>query len=169
MRISSMTFHALNLLFRLARQTDKTPLSASELADTSSISEHFIQKIMRMLQGSGIVRSIRGIAGGFVLAKAPREISLSDIVVAVEGGISLPEVKENVFANNAVVSVWTKAVTRMMGELSRLTLMDLFVQNAEEEKVAVANLQDGRNLRLSLGRSRCRRPKARARHIVRTF
>ena len=92
MRISTMSCHALHLLLCLSEQAEDMPASASELAVCTGISEKFVQKIMRLLQGGGIVKSIRGIAGGHVLARNPEDVSLADIIAAVEGGITLPGV-----------------------------------------------------------------------------
>ena len=154
-----MAFHALQLLFRLAHQNDASPMSASELADNSAISEHFIQKIMRNLQISGLVRSIRGIAGGFVLNRAPQEISLSDIIVALEGGINLPEVKENFFAGEAVLKVWSEASNRILRDLRAITLMDVFDQIKKEGQSEEIPKPPTKDLRRPLGRIRCRRPR----------
>ena len=63
MRISTMACHALHLLLCLSEQEDDIPASASELSVSTGISEKFVQKIMRLLQGEGIVKSVRGIAG----------------------------------------------------------------------------------------------------------
>ena len=165
MRISSMAFHALHLLFRLARQNDASPMSASELADNSAISEHFIQKIMRNLQISGLVRSIRGIAGGFVLNRAPHEISLSDIIVALEGGINLPEVKEHFFAGEAVLKVWSEAGNRILRDLRAITLMDVFDQIKKEGQSEEIPRPQAKDQRRPLGRIRCRRPRGK-RHTI---
>ena len=92
MRISTMACHALHLLLCLSEQSDAIPASASELAACTGISEKFVQKIMRLLQAEGIVKSLRGIAGGHILARSPDAITLADIIAAVEGGITLPGV-----------------------------------------------------------------------------
>lgn len=161
-----MAFHALHLLFRLARQPDDAPLSASELAANCGISEHFIQKIMRSLQGRGLVRSIRGIAGGHVLARAPGEISLADIVIAVEGGIKFPEIKGDGLADNIVADVWSTAGHRILQELRAVTLTDVFelhdrltARQSRGKRGRAADTAAARQLPLSLGRLRCRRPR----------
>ena len=71
MRISTMSCHALHLLLCLSEQAEDMPASASELAVCTGISEKFVQKIMRLLQGGGIVKSIRGIAGGMYWPATP--------------------------------------------------------------------------------------------------
>lgn len=164
MRISSMSYHALHLLFRLANQSDTTPLSASEFADTCGISEHFIHKIMRSLQRGKIVRSIRGIAGGHVLARSSTDISLADIILAVEGGITLPEIKADVFASSTIVDVWSLACQRMLECLHTITLNEVIAyHNHHTEKcqvVAANRVPETARVRHntpSLGRLRCRR------------
>ncbi len=167
MRISSMSFHALHLLYHLACQSNDAPLSASELAASCGISEHFIQKIMRSLQTKGLVQSQRGIAGGHKLARAPVEISLADIVIAVEGGIKLPEIKDYDLTEGFIWDVWSTASRRILQELRNVTLTDVFerhdnlsLTSAHRKKGHAICATVSRHPPVSLGRLRCRRPRS---------
>lgn len=155
-----MSFHALHLLLQLGRQPGDTPLSASELAAACGISEHFIQKIMRLLQGQGIVRSIRGIAGGHMLARNPDEISLADIIVAVEGGLTLPTVKSD-HKSDMVMEVWSTVCDTILRELRTVSLAAMLERHAKltarRRHINRADSGIAHRPVSSLGRIRCRR------------
>ncbi len=170
MRISSMSFHALHLLLQLACQSDGTPLSASELAASCGISEHFIQKILRCLQSRGIVRSIRGIAGGHMLARTPGAISLADIILAVEGGISLPETGGTSCSTDVISNVWSLASQRVLEELGTINLTTVLERhknipkNLKKTVSPLKNAAEGRHP--SLARLRCKMSRRSSRHVL---
>lgn len=59
------------------------------IAERQNIPPRFLQKIMRMLAAASLVKSYRGVVGGFALAKRPEEITLYDVIVAVEGPLGI--------------------------------------------------------------------------------
>ena len=162
-----MAFHALRLLMELARQTDVSPMSASELATACGISEHFTQKIMRSLRGYNIVQSVKGIAGGHYLARNADKISLGDIILAVEGGITLPETKvggEKSSGIDAITKVWSHAGHLILEGLRTVTLADIFARYQNmvlakdcERKMPPSAIGAQRKPCISLARLRCRK------------
>ena len=89
MRLSHLADYAVVLMTAAARRPAGARLSATELAQETGVPLPTAQKLMGQLAGSGLLSSARGAAGGFALAKAAEEISLADIVEAVEGPIAL--------------------------------------------------------------------------------
>ena len=172
MRISTMACHALHLLLCLSEQDRAIPASASELAVSTGISEKFVQKIMRLLQTEGIIKSVRGIAGGHMLARNPEAITLADIICAVEGGITLPGVNSEAPAGKAALDVWDKAAEALRNSLDAVTLCSVR-QNAglsqrhgtrRKAEYPVHRRSEselgGPNAKAySLGRQRCRKSK----------
>lgn len=69
----------------LAQQYGKGPVSLRSIADRQQISEHYLEQLVASLRKAGFVRSIRGAQGGYVLAKQPADIRVSDIVRAMDG------------------------------------------------------------------------------------
>ncbi|HPG74393.1 MAG TPA: Rrf2 family transcriptional regulator [Bacteroidales bacterium] len=67
----------------------KRPLNATHIAEITGSSKHHIAKVMQRLVKSGLLKSTRGPAGGFVLNKAPEEITLLDIYEAIEGNLNI--------------------------------------------------------------------------------
>ena len=89
MRLSHLADYAVVLMTAAARRPAGARLSATELSAETGVPLPTAQKLMGQLAGCGLLSSMRGVGGGFTLAKAAQEISLADIVEAVEGTIAL--------------------------------------------------------------------------------
>lgn len=124
MRISTTACYALHLLLSLADSRHvHAPVSASELATMTGISEKFTQKILRLLNTAGLVRSIRGIAGGYLLSIPAETITLAAIIRAVEGGFVLPSVQEGIDSTGCkACNTWENALHSLEATLESITL-----------------------------------------------
>ena len=89
MRLSHLADYAVVLMTAAARRPAGARLSATELAGETGVPLPTAQKLMGQLAGCGLLLSVRGACGGFSLAKPATEISLADIVEAVEGPIAM--------------------------------------------------------------------------------
>ena len=87
MRLSHLADYAVVLMTAAARRPAGARLSATELAQETGVPLPTAQKLMGQLAASGLLSSARGASGGFALARPAPEISLADIVEAVEGPI----------------------------------------------------------------------------------
>ena len=88
-RLSHLADYAVVLMTAAARRPDGARLSATELSGETGVPLPTTQKLMGQLAASGLFTSVRGAAGGFALAKPASEITLADIVEAVEGPIAM--------------------------------------------------------------------------------
>jgi FeS assembly SUF system regulator len=89
MRLSHLADYAVVLMTAAARRPVGARLSATELSADTGVPLPTAQKLMGQLTGYGLLSSSRGAGGGFALARPATEISLADIVEAVEGPIAL--------------------------------------------------------------------------------
>jgi len=89
MRLSHLADYAVVLMTAAARRPAGERLSATELSADTGVPLPTTQKLMGQLAACGLLSSARGASGGFALARTPGEISLADIVEAVEGPIAL--------------------------------------------------------------------------------
>jgi FeS assembly SUF system regulator len=89
MRLSHLADYAVVLMTAAARRPAGARLSATELAQETGVPLPTAQKLMGQLTARGLLSSARGASGGFALTRAPADISLADIVEAVEGPIAL--------------------------------------------------------------------------------
>jgi FeS assembly SUF system regulator len=89
MRLSHLADYAVVLMTAAARRPPGARLSATELSGDTGVPLPTAQKLMGQLAASGLLTSVRGAGGGFTLARAATQISLADIVEAVEGPIAM--------------------------------------------------------------------------------
>ncbi len=94
-RVSSKGDYACRALLSLALHRDEPgPTSVRDIAERTAIPQPYLEQILLALKGAGLVRSKRGVGGGYVLARNPDDIRLSEILAAVDGPISLGDFGE---------------------------------------------------------------------------
>ena len=91
MRLSHLADYAVVLMTAAARRPVGARLSATELSGETGVPLPTAQKLMGQLAGHDLLNSVRGAGGGFTLARPAPEISLADIVEAVEGPIAMTQ------------------------------------------------------------------------------
>ena len=87
MKLSTKGRYGLRAMIDLARYSEKEPVSIGSVAARQEISERYLEQLVALLKKAGLVKSIRGASGGYVLAKKPSEISVGDILRALEGSL----------------------------------------------------------------------------------
>lgn len=86
MKISAKGDYACRALLELALKYEATtPVHVSEIADKQKIPKKYLVQILVMLKSAGLVRSKRGVEGGYMLARPPSEITLGEVVRVVDG------------------------------------------------------------------------------------
>jgi FeS assembly SUF system regulator len=96
MRLSHLADYAVVLMTAAARYPAGARLSATELAADTGVPLPTAQKLMGQLAAAGLLSSVRGAGGGFALARPAPDISLADIVEAVEGPIVMTQCGDGV-------------------------------------------------------------------------
>jgi FeS assembly SUF system regulator len=89
MRLTHLADYAVVLMTAAARRGETVRLSAAELSQDTGVPLPTAQKLMGNLAAAGLLTSVRGAGGGFMLARPVSDISLADIVEAVEGPIAM--------------------------------------------------------------------------------
>lgn len=87
MKLSTKGRYGLRALIDLAQYSGEAPVSITSISARQDISERYLEQLMSMLKKAGLVKSIRGAAGGYILAKPADEISVGDVLRALEGGL----------------------------------------------------------------------------------
>ena len=128
--------YALRALAELAA-APSSPVTAERLATAQEIPLKFLENILLELRRAEIVASQRGAEGGYRLAKPATEISVADVIRAVEGPIatvrgSRPEDVEYSGAARALRDVWIELRTSMRGVLEETSLADLVARSRTE-------------------------------------
>lgn len=87
LKISTKGRYGLRALIDVAQHSEVEPVSISGIASRQDISERYLEQLMALLKKAGLIKSIRGAGGGYVLAKPMEEISVGDVLRALEGNL----------------------------------------------------------------------------------
>ena len=88
MKISRTVSYAVHALLQLADSDSQAPVPCRHLAAEGQMPERFLLQILRSLVTHGILQSTRGVEGGYSLERSPREVSLLEVIEAIDGPIT---------------------------------------------------------------------------------
>lgn len=133
MKVSTRGDYACRALLSLTLHGGATtPTSVRDIAERTGLPQPYLEQILLALKGAGLVRSKRGVGGGYVLAAAPQDVTLAQVVSAVDGPIAVGDFGEP-HQNGAcdhegqcvLLAVWADAGERMRRILEGVTLADV--------------------------------------------
>ncbi|MCD4779749.1 MAG: Rrf2 family transcriptional regulator [Candidatus Omnitrophica bacterium] len=130
MKLSTKGRYGSRLMLDLARHQARGPVLLRDIAGRQSISEKYLWQLIPPLKRAGLVNSTRGAHGGYRLARQPKEITLYDIIVELEGPLNLvdcvdqPDQCEQ-FDLCVTREVWHELARVMKEKLQNITLADL--------------------------------------------
>ncbi len=130
MRISAKADYAVRAAVELAAGGNDKPIKAERIATAQNIPLNFLENILGELRHAGIVRSQRGAEGGFRLAKAPDQISIADVIRAVEGPLASvrggpPEEISYPGTSAALPRVWIAVRANLRMVVEHVTVADV--------------------------------------------
>ena len=131
MRLTARSEYGLLAMIDLACEGFGAPVSAREIASRQAIPGKYLEQLLVTLRQAELVRSVRGARGGFALMRPANEISVLDIVEALEGPLMSTVCDSDRAAvcgksgACAAADVWTKATTAVREVLGETTLADL--------------------------------------------
>lgn len=136
MRVSTRGDYASRALLSLALGADlSVPTSVRDLAERTGLPQPYLEQILLILKGVGLVRSKRGVGGGYVLARDAESITLAEIVAAVDGPIVAGDFGEphrdgacDHEGQCVLLGVWADVGNHMREHLSSFTLADMVRQ-----------------------------------------
>ena len=129
LRISKLTDYAMLVMSYMAKSPDVI-LSAPALSEALHLTVPTVSKVLKMLSEAKLVHSIRGAEGGYSLARASDEVTVLDIIMAIEGDFAMTECCEKVSycAIDSVCTMqanWKKINKVIIALLKKLTIMDM--------------------------------------------
>ena len=125
MRLSSKSQYGLKACFILAQNYPDRCVSASALEKEIAVSGKYIEKIMRMLSGQGVVTAERGVTGGYKLARAPEQITIGDVARALEDNMEIADCITSTCEKCATGTVWRKLYAGINEVLDSMTLQTM--------------------------------------------
>ncbi|WP_062198825.1 cysteine metabolism transcriptional regulator CymR [Massilibacterium senegalense] len=134
MKISTKGRYGLTIMISLAKNVGGGPTSLKSIAQAHDLSEHYLEQLIAPLRNAGLVKSIRGAYGGYILAKDAKNITAGDIIRVLEGPISPVEVLED--EEPAKRDLWIKIRDAVKEVLDNTTLEDLANYEDDTEQQA---------------------------------
>lgn len=144
MRVSAKVDYALRAGAELAASANGRPQKGDRIAKAQGIPLKFLENILLDLKHAGLVQSQRGVEGGYWLARPAEEISLADVIRAVEGPIAnvrgeRPEQVEYAGAAEHLREVWIAVRGNLRAVLETVTLADLAAGRLPEAVTRIAS------------------------------
>ena len=133
MRITARVAYASLAVLELALQPPSERIQAKQVAEKRQIPLKFLEQILIQLKNSGIVKSVRGASGGYLLAKSADDITLKDIVDAVEGGVRMLETELE--GDRTLSAVWSEIEQEFMERLDSITIQSLVNRSFRENQI----------------------------------
>lgn len=130
MRVSAKADYALRALIEMAGRTDGKPVSAEELGRVQAIPHGFLQAILADLRRAEVVNSQRGQSGGWRMARAADQVTVADVIRAVDGPLVSvygvrPESVEYTGSAEVLQLVWIAARSSLREVFEQVTIADL--------------------------------------------
>lgn len=133
MKISTKGRYGLTIMMELARNTDNKPISLKSIAQIHGLSEHYLEQLAAPLKNAGLVKSVRGAYGGYMLAEKPNEISAAQIIRALEGPIQPVEAMDD--EEPAKKHLWMQIRDAVKDVLEKTSLESLANYKEESEEM----------------------------------
>lgn len=138
MELSSKSEYALLALVELsANHSTGEPLQIRQIATQQSIPDRYLEQLLATLRRAGLVRSQRGARGGYLLARAPWQITLYDVVSCIEG-FDLqrePDTSPKKPQGLVITEVWQETRQAAEAVLQKYTLQDLLERCRAKQQV----------------------------------
>ncbi|CAM3517923.1 Rrf2 family transcriptional regulator [Paenibacillus lupini] len=128
MKISTKGRYGLTIMMELAGKFGEGPISLKSIAERNQLSEHYLEQLVAPLRNAGLVKSIRGAYGGYILSKEPETITAGDVIRILEGPISPVDFTEE--DDPAKRDLWLRIRDSIASVLDSTTLADLVTYQA---------------------------------------
>lgn len=132
MKLSTKGRYGLKAMFELALHYGEGPLALRSIAESQDISEHYLEQLIAVLRKNGLAISVRGAQGGYLLSDNPKNITVGDVIRALEGDIAPSEcvldentgkcIKEDYCVTK---NVWIKIRNSINDVIDSITLQDM--------------------------------------------
>lgn len=130
MKLSTKGRYGLKAMFELSLKQNSGPVPLKYIAKKQNISDQYLEQIFSALKKSGLVKSVRGAQGGYLLAKEPKDITVGNILIVLEGPVSLSNclLDEDICENSNICVtkvVWEKIKKGIEDVIESITLQDM--------------------------------------------
>ena len=127
--------HGLLIVAALAEQYGGDPVPLDVVAKSARLSQGFLEEVAASLRAAKLITGKRGPRGGYVLARTPEELTVADVIAAIEGPVTVVDCMKGgkgclLATNCRTKSVWDAVQSQIMKTLSRVTIDDLVARGS---------------------------------------
>jgi Rrf2 family protein len=139
MRLSTRGRYGLKAMFQLALHYGEGPIPLNSIATAQELSENYLEQLVSTLRKAGLLNSVRGAQGGYMLAKSPKDITVGNILRVLEGDIAPADcVIDNANGcdkeDNCVTKlVWMRMKDSINEVIDSISLQDMLNEQTEME------------------------------------
>ena len=142
MKLSTRGRYGIHAMYDLALYAEGGPQPIKAIAEREGVPEAYLEQLIAVLKRAGLVTSVRGAQGGYMLARRPEEITVGDVLRALEGGLNLVDCLEADAACDKACDcasriVWQKLRDGLNRIVDGITLRDMIedyrCQQAQED------------------------------------
>lgn len=134
--ISDRSRVAVVSLVELASRGSHGPVPILEVSDRRGIPAHQVEQVFAVLRRAGLLESQRGVKGGYTLRRDPAEISVLDVIEAVDGPIG----GEDMVTDSAVGEIWSDGARRLADAFRGITVADVAVREAQRAEAPMFHI-----------------------------
>ena len=139
MKLSTKGKYGVRAIFEVARNYGQGPITIKEIAERQGISFSYLEQILNRLGKAGVIEGVRGPGGGYFLERKPADVTVGDVVRALEGPIALshclePGSTDDCYQAEDCVArmVWSRVGAKIEEALDGITFDDLLQQSASK-------------------------------------
>ena len=129
MKLSTKGRYGVKAMVDLAIHYGDSPVSIKTISERQSISEYYLEQLFSPLRKAGLIKSIRGAQGGYVLNREPKDITVADVMNVLEGPVEIAECIEGNECDNvdfcATRLLWEKIKNSIDEVMENITLQDI--------------------------------------------
>lgn len=140
MRVSTRGRYGTRLMVDLAQHFTDGPIPLGEIAKRQDLSAKYLEQLIILLKGAGLIRSARGRRGGYMLARKPEDISIGEIVETLEGRLAVVDCvtdPELCYRSPECPTreIWVGVTDVLKNQLFSLTLQDILRKSESLEEL----------------------------------
>lgn len=137
MKLSTKGKYGLSAMYYLAQQSQVEPTTLRELSEKTSVSQPYLEKVMGLLRANGLVNTTRGVMGGYTLAKEAKEITIGEILRALESDLAFSACAKTGKCANAKCpnkSIFKVVYDKLNDVLDEITLQQMIENEGEKNE-----------------------------------
>jgi len=119
--LSTKGVYGLSAMYELSLMQNDKPIQIKEIAKRADIPQNYLEQLLVVLRRAGLVSSVRGAFGGYFLAKKAEDITVKDILIALEGDLKVTQQS----INNPVLDLFYKESNKSIEAIFEITLNEL--------------------------------------------